>query len=108
MSMLRFQCLSAIKAFERYGAPILDNCSANGVSAQHTDGDPPQWQIANDYKPQPADLVDNSTNWRELPGNKHWVEAEQQGRLVYEQRSGDRYPSWHLDGDPVPNADGDR
>lgn len=88
-------------AFEGYGAPIQDTWSVNGAGARDTTGGVPQWHIANDYKPEPDDLVSNGTNWRDLPGNSDWVDAERQGRLVYETRGTDTRPAWYLDGDPI-------
>ncbi len=94
-------------AFEGIGTPLDDNYSVNGA-IRETQGGELQWHIPTDYKPRPVDLVENRTNWRDLPGNAHWVEAEQQGRLVYEPRGDDTRPNWYLDGDPVPEAEGIR
>ena len=95
-------------AFEGIGNPIPDNWTVRGDSGvRDTDGGVPQLHIADDYKPTPDDWVENRLNWRDLPGNSHWVDAEKQGRLVYEDRGGGR-PSWYIDGDTVPETEGAR
>lgn len=92
-------------AFEGTGNPIPDNWSVRGDSGvRETDGGLPQWHIADDYKPTPDDWVENRLNWRDLPGNARWVDAERQGRLVYEDRGGGR-PAWYIDGDTIPESD---
>ncbi len=96
-------------AFQGHGAPIPDNWSVNGAGVRYTEGGPPQWYIPDkDYKPTPDDLVENRNNWRDLPGNRLWVEAEKEGRLTFEQREGDNYPKWYLDGDQIPETGGVR
>lgn len=95
-------------AFEGYGAPIADDWSVKGSGTRMTEGGPRQFHIPDDFKPEPADLEGNYHNWRDLPGNKDWVQAEKDGRLKYEQRTGDKYPMWYLDGPPIKEVGGVR
>ncbi|MDO5643651.1 MAG: hypothetical protein Q4G26_14860 [Paracoccus sp. (in: a-proteobacteria)] len=95
-------------AFEGTGDRISDNWTVKGAhGARSTDGGVRQWHVPREYRPEMADKIEDVMTWRELPGNKHWVEAEMDGRFVQEQRPGDSYPVWYLDGDAVPDAAGD-
>lgn len=86
-------------ALQGYGDEITDDWSVLGANApRQTSGGTQQWHIPNQYKPGQA--ADNFTRvtWRNLPGNRRWIEAERNNLLVYEQRPGDRYARWHYDG----------
>ncbi len=94
-------------AFQGRGTPGFgDNFSVDGVT-RSTEGGVRQWHVPRSFRPEPSDLVENRQSWRDLPGNKHWVEAEEAGRLVAEDGTGGRDFGWYIEGD-VPEAEGRR
>ncbi len=102
-------------AFEGYGAEITDTWTVKGIDPDSTTGHRvttggvPQWHVANTYKPHPSDSDVATMNWRELPGNKHWVEAEEAGLLDYESYPGSNgRNSYYIYGDTPPDAEGAR
>jgi len=102
-------------AFRGTGDEITDTWTVQSIDPNSTAGNRPtsggviQWHVANFYKPHPSDSDVTVANWRDLPGNKHWVEAEEAGRIDFESYAGSNgRHSWYLYGDTPAEADGPR